>query len=106
MSALSASFTWVKESVIGLITGQKEHNETMKEAVKRAIELKKAEQELDDMNLLLIESNAKSKRQIDELLLQSKDRTKSEKERMALIDEALKIEEQAYLKKKAIADKE
>ena len=106
LAALSASFTWVKESVIGLITGQKEHNETMKEAVNRAIELKKAEQELDDMNLLLIESNAKSKRQIDELLLQSKDRTKSEKERMALIDEALKIEEQAYLKKKAIADKE
>ena len=106
LEALSASFTWVKESVIGLITGQKEHNETMKEAVNRAIELKKAEQELDDMNLLLIESNAKSKRQIDELLLQSKDRTKSEKERMALIDEALKIEEQAYLKKKAIADKE
>jgi len=106
LAALSASFTWVKESVIGLITGQKEHNETMKEAINRAIELKKAEQELDDMNLLLIESNAKSKRQIDELLLQSKDRTKSEKERMALIDEALKIEEQAYLKKKAIADKE
>lgn len=106
LAALSASFTWVKESVIGLITGQKEHNETMKEAVNRAIELKKAEQELDDMNWLLIESNAKSKRQIDELLLQSKDRTKSEKERMALIDEALKIEEQAYLKKKAIADKE
>ncbi len=106
LAALSASFTWVKESVIGLITGQKEHNETMKEAVNRAIELKKAEQELDDMNWLLIESDAKSKRQIDELLLQSKDRTKSEKERMALIDEALKIEEQAYLKKKAIADKE
>ncbi len=106
LAALSASFTWVKESVIGLITGQKEHNETMKEAINRAIELKKAEQELDDMNLLLIESDAKLKRQIDELLLQSKDRTKSEKERMALIDEALKIEEQAYLKKKAIADKE
>lgn len=106
LAALSASFTWVKESVIGLITGQKEHNETMKEAVNRAIELKKAEQELNDMNWLLIESDAKLKRQIDELLLQSKDRTKSEKERMALIDEALKIEEQAYLKKKAIADKE
>ena len=106
LAALSASFTWVKESVISLITGQKEHNETMKEAINRAVELKKAEQELDDMNWLLIESNAKSKRQIDELLLQSKDRTKSEKERMALIDEALKIEEQAYLKKKAIADKE
>ena len=106
LAALSASFTWVKESVIGLITGQKEHNETMKEAVNRAIELKKAQQELDLMNMLLIESNAKTKRQIDELLLQSKDRTKSEEERMALIDEALKIEEQAYLKKKEIADKE
>lgn len=106
LAALSAAFTWVKESVIGLFTGQKEHNESMKDAVKAAIALKKAEQDLDDMNLKLIESDAKHKRQIDELLLQSKDRTKSEKERVALIDQALEIEKKAYAERKSIADKE
>lgn len=106
LAALAAAFTWVKESVIGLFTGQKEHNESMKEAVKAAIALKKAEQDLEDMNMKLIESDAKHKRQIDELLLQSKDRTKSEKERVALIDQALEIEKKAYAERKAIADKE
>lgn len=113
LAALGAVFTNLKETVIAVITGQKSLKEaitgvgaSMKEAAKEAINLKKAEQELDDMTLKNIASSAKYKRQIDELLLQSKDRTKSEKERSKLIDEALKIEEQAYAERKAIADRE
>jgi len=106
IAGVMAAMTWLKESVIALITGQERLNESMMDAVKAGIELKKMEQELDDMNWKLIESSAKHKRQIDELLLQSKDRTKSEKERMDLIDEALRIEEQAYNERKAVAERE
>lgn len=113
LAAIRAVLTTLKESFIGFITGTKSLSETfnglgaaMNNAAKEAVDLKKKEQELDDMNWLLIESEAKKKRQIDELLLQSKDRTKSEEERIALIDEALKIEEEAYKERKAIADRE
>jgi len=106
MAALGAIFKVVQTSIIGLFTGQKGHNESMKEAIKLATDLKKAEQDLEDMNKILIVSQAKSKRQIDELLLQSKDRTKSEEERQKLIDKALAIEEEQYQERKKIADKE
>ena len=106
IAGLTAAFTFIKESVVALFTGQEKLNGSMRDAVKAGVELKKMEQELDDMNWKLIEGEAKKKRQIDELLLQSKDRTKSEKERIALIDEALKIEEAAYEEKKKVAEKE
>ena len=78
----------------------------MSKAAEDAIELTKAQQDLDDMTLKNIASSAKYERQINELLLQSKDRTKSDKERAALIEQALKIEEKAYQERKAIADRE
>ena len=78
----------------------------MSKAAEDAIELTKAQQDLDDMTLKNIASSAKYQRQINELLLQSKDRTKSDKERAALIEQALKIEEKAYQERKAIADRE
>ena len=112
-AALKAVTSVLKDSVLSLITGQKSLTETTKglggamaDAAKEAIALKKAQQDLDDMNLKNIVSSAKAKRQIDELILQSKDRTKTEAERIALIDQALKIEEDAYKERKAIADRE
>jgi hypothetical protein len=113
LAAVGAVLSALKNAFLSFFSGTKSLSESfsglgasMKQAAKDAIELKKAQQELDNLNWLLIESQAKAKRQMDELLLQSRDRTKSEKERIALIDEALKIEEGAYLKKKQIADEE
>lgn len=106
LAGLGAVMNSVKNSVIGLFTGQKQHNESMKEAYNNAVALKKAQQELEDSTLALTVVEARSKRQIDELLLQSKDRTKSEKERSELIDKALNIEAEAFKKRKAIADEE
>jgi hypothetical protein len=113
IAAVGAVLSVLKDGVLGLITGTKSLSETftglgdrMNEAAKAAIELKKAQQDLDDLTMLQIENQAKYKRQIDELLLQSKNRTLSEKERIALIDEALKIEEKAYNEKKKIADEQ
>lgn len=112
-AAVSAVLSTLDNAFFSFFSGTKSLTESftglgasMKDAANRAMELKKAEQDLENQQILIIESNAKAKRQIDELLLQSKDRTKSEKERMALIDQALKIEEDAYNRKKKIADDE
>jgi hypothetical protein len=113
LAALSGAFTALKEGVIGLFTGQKSLSETfketgkaMKEAAIAAAQLKEEEQELGDLAIINSEKQAKYNRQINELILQSKNRTLSERERMKLIDEALKIEEKAYQEKKNIADRE
>jgi hypothetical protein len=113
IAAVSAVFTVFKETVVSLFTGQKKLNEafdgmgaSMKKAADEAIRLKKAEQELEEMSIRLIASQATYKRQIDQLLLQSKNRTLSEKERMALIDEALEVEKKAYKERQDMADGE
>ncbi len=106
MAALGAIFKNIQSGFIGLITGHRDHAESMREAASAAIELKKAEQDLFDLQQILVVSDAKSKREIDELLLQSKDRTKSEKERQDLIDQALKLEEEQYNERKKVADAE
>lgn len=113
LAALFAIFDTLKDGVISLITGQKTLTQVitgmggaMSKAAEDAVTLKKAQQELDDMTWKNIASSAKYQRQINELLLQSKDRTKSDKERAALIEQALKIEEKAYQERKAIADRE
>lgn len=112
-AAVTAVFSVLKESLLGFISGNKSLSDSfsnlgssMANAAKEAVKLKEAQQELEDANVALIESSAKSKQQIDELLLQSKDRTKSEEERIALIDKALKIEEDAFKEKQRIAEGE
>ena len=113
LAALAATMTVLKEAFIGLFTGTKSLSESfgtlasdIKEAAKAAIALKKAEQELDDQRMVSAVNQAKYKRQIDELILQSKDRTKGEVEAAELIEAALEIEKKAYEEKKAMADEE
>jgi hypothetical protein len=57
-----------------------------------AVALKKVEQDIEDIAIKQDVANAKRAAQVEELIKQSKDRTKSEKERLALLDEASKIE--------------
>ena len=111
MAALNAVFTTIKDSVLGLITGQKSLSDTfenlgknMGEAAKQAIAINKLQRETDKLTVQSTVSQAKYKQQIDELLLQSKNRTLSEEERMKLIDKSLEIEQKAYNEEKKIAD--
>lgn len=113
IAAVTAVVSVLKNAFLGFLSGSKSLSDSfsnlgssMADAAKRAHELKKAQQELEDQQNILIEKEAKSKRQIDELMLQSKDRTKSEKERIELIDKALKVEEEAYNRKKKMVDDE
>jgi len=63
----------------------------------KAMELKKAQQDLEDSQKFFELTNAKAQQQIEQLLLQSKNRTLSEKERLTLLDKASKLEQQNYL---------
>ena len=113
MAALSAVVSVVKNLFIGLFTGTKSLSEsfknlggTMSQAAKDAIELKKAEQDLEDQQKIMEVQNKKLEAQYNQLILQSKNRTLSEKERLALLEQASKIEEQIYNNNKQLADEE
>lgn len=120
MDAIEQGFNAVKavvgslmDAVLQLVTGAKNLSETftglgssMKQAANEAIEFTKVQQDLDDLILKSTVNQSKYNRQINELILQSKDRTKTEAERVKLIDQALGIEEKAFLERKRIADDE
>lgn len=112
-AAVSAVTNVLKESVIGLISGTDDASdsmdglgESMKRAALAAISLKKAQQDLEDLTDINMVKNAQIKQQIDELLVQSKDRTKSEEERIALINKATSLESERYAMNKEQSDKE
>lgn len=113
LAALGAVFEVVKNTVIGLFTGQKSLTEStkglgtaMSNAAKDAIELKKAQQELEDSQASLDVQNKRAETQMQRLLLQSKNRTLSEQERIVLIDKAMKIETDIHNRKASQNDKE
>ena len=112
-AAVGSALSVLKESVLAVITGQRSLSDAisntgneMSKAANEAINLKKAQQDLDDKQKETIVNQEKYKNQISELILQSKNRTLSEKERIALIDRALQLEEDAFKERKKNADEE
>jgi hypothetical protein len=67
-------------------------------AAKESFQLSKATQDLEDSERALSVEYARSEAQVKNLIIQSKDRTKTEKERLALLDEASRIEEANFNK--------
>ena len=113
MAALGAIFSVLKNTVIALFTGQKSLSESTKglgdamgKAARQAAELKKAQQELEDAQDGLDIKNKRDETQIQKLMLQSKNRTLSEKERIALLDEAQKKSEDIFKRNKSQNDQE
>lgn len=112
IAGLKAVFTGISNAIIGLVTGQKTLGETfrslgkdIREAYNEGVEWKRLQQEIFDLTVVNNVADAKRKSQIDELLLASKNRSKSEEERMQLIEQALLLEEVSFAKEKEIADK-
>ena len=112
-SSLSAVGQVLKNTFIGLFTGTKSLKESfsnlggsMKEAANEAIALTKAEQDLDDQLKINEIRNKEAEAQINKLLVQSKNRSLSEKERTKLIEEAMAIEQKQFEQTKANADEE
>jgi len=113
MAALEAVFQVIKNTIFALVTGAKNLREAfsglggrMKQAAVEAANLKKAIQDLEDTTKETEVSNAKLQTSINELILQSKDRTKTEEERIALMDEAMRLEEEQFNQSKSLNDQE
>jgi hypothetical protein len=111
MAGVSAAINVVKNAVIGLITGAKSLGDvfsnlggSMRDAANAAAELKKAQQDLEDAMEEQEVASAKNRNEINRLLIQSRDRTKSEEERIKLLDQASKLEEQDFAQRKKNAD--
>lgn len=112
-AAMGAVLSTVKAAFVGLISGTQSLSESFKglggamaQAARDAAALKKAEQDLADQQDILEVQNADLDAQYNKLILQSKNRTLSEKERIAILDQASKIEEQIFNNNKALADEE
>jgi hypothetical protein len=80
--------------------------QSMGDARVQAIALSEAMDELDDRNRAQIILNAEAKKSVDQLLLQARNRTLSERERLKLLDQAGKIERANFEQNKAIAEEE
>ena len=113
MAALGAIFEVVKNTVIALFTGQKSLSEStkglgdsMSKAAKQAAELKKAQQELEDSQDGLDIKNKRDETQIQKLMLQSKNRTLTEAERIQKLKDAQKLSDDIYNRNKAQNDEE
>jgi hypothetical protein len=110
-SALGAGMEVVYNLIIEVATGAKSLGEAfgslggdMSKATKEAMKLTKAQQDLEDQMDANDVLNKKTETQIQKLILQSKNRTLSEKERMDLIDKAQKLDEEVFQRNKKISD--
>ena len=112
-TALSAVVDVVKQTFLALITGAKSLKEafsgfgtSMANAAKDAAKLKEAQQDLNDAMRSQEVSNAKASQQYDELIVKSKNRTITEQQRIAYIQQAQKIEEANFRQRSALAEAE
>lgn len=78
----------------------------MGEAYDAASKLAEAQQNLQDLQSSQEVANAKASQQYDELILKSKNRTLTEKERIAFINQAQKIEETNFKQRSNLANAE
>ena len=86
------------------IQGFKEMGSAMGEAYSEAAQLKKEMQDLEDAIASQEIATAKNRAEINRLNIQAKDRTKTEGERLAMLQKASKLEEQDFAARKANAD--
>jgi len=81
----------VKDAFGALIGGG-----SMAEAVKQGQELLEVMRDLEDTEKAYAIANEQARNKIEKLITQSKDRGKTDRERIAIIDEANKVEEKAF----------
>jgi hypothetical protein len=113
MAGIKAVFSAVSNTIIGLIRGNislKEAFTGLGDSIKTAYgegeKWRQLEQDLFEMTTENAVLDAKRKRQIDELMIQSRNRSRTEEERMAIIDQAVLLEEVALAERMKIADAE
>jgi hypothetical protein len=112
-AALGAAFDTARQAVMAFVTGAKSLTEafsglggSMASAAKSAAKLKEAQQELNDALSSQEVTNAKASQMYDELILKSKNKTLTEKESIAFINQAQGILEANYKQRTALANAE
>jgi hypothetical protein len=102
-AGLSATLSVVKNTIISIVTGAKSLGSAfsglsgdMDKAYNSAVALKKAQQDLDDAMQATELSSAKARAEINKLNIQAKDRTKTEAERLALLQRAENLEKTVF----------
>ncbi|MHC0442318.1 hypothetical protein [Flavobacterium sp. 3-210] len=88
------------------IKGFKDMGKAMGEAYDEAAKLKKAQQDLEDAMESQEIQTAKNRAEINRLNIQAKDRTKSEEDRLALLQKAAKLEQDDFDQRKANNDEQ
>jgi hypothetical protein len=113
MAALGAVFNVLTNAAIALFTGTKSLSsifsglsDDMDEAAASAVKLKKAQQDLEDAMALQEIQSARNRAEINRLNVQAKDRTKSEEERLSLLQKASDLEDKDFKQRKKNADEE
>ena len=110
MAALGAVVRVLQQALVGLLSldfsGFSNLGGKMNEAAKAAANLKEAQQDLQDLQNSQEVANAKASQQYDELILKSKNRTLTEKERIDFINKAQKIEEANFNQRSNLSEKE
>jgi hypothetical protein len=98
-AGLSATLSVVKNTIISLVTGAQSLGSAfsslsgdMNKAYNSAVALKQAQQDLDDAMRETDLTSAKARVEINKLNIQAKDRTKTEAERLALLERAEALE--------------
>ena len=110
LAALGATVKVLQQAFVALLSGDFSKFKTLGsdigEATSATIALTKAQQDLDDQMKEQEINNAKANAQYNQLILQSKNRTLSEGERLAALQKAQKIEEDNFNKNAALAAKQ
>lgn len=108
-AALSAVFSFLKQTIFDLITGARSLGDIFSsfgsdaaKAAESAMDLAQATRDLNKAMDINDVAMAQAQTRIQGLILQSKNRTTSEKERIKLIQEAQDIEEAAFNKTNAL----
>lgn len=112
-AAVGAAFDTARQAVLAFVTGAKSLTEafsglggSMASAAKDAAKLKEAQQDLNDALSSQEVTNARAMQQYDELILKSKNKTLTEKESIAYLNQAQGILEANFKQRAALANAE
>jgi hypothetical protein len=101
---LFSSFENLGNAILHPLDSLKKLGDKMNTAASAAANLKAAQQDLEDAQKSQEVTNNRAKQMYDELILKSKNRTLTEKERIAFLQQAQKIEEDNFKQNQALAN--
>lgn len=113
MAAFGAVIRVVQQALASLFFSSEDSSESFKnlgdkmaKAAQDAMKLKEAQQDLEEAMSIQDVANAKASQKYDELIVKSKNRNLSEKERIKLLQDAQKIEDENFKQRSKLAQED